>query len=158
VFIELKPITNRHVHALYALVDENRDHLPNLKWAATVDFAGMVQFIKNAALLREDLRGIYLDRELIGIITLRSTPDALVPASNKSIGYWLDHRHRGKGIMTRAVQLMLAECTVPVAAQVKVGNVISKRVIQKNGFRCIDRYNGWEAYLWVPKNEEDYQC
>jgi RimJ/RimL family protein N-acetyltransferase len=52
-----------------------------------------------------------------------------------SVGYWLDRAFWGRGIASRALELLLAEVTVrPVYARVATSNVASLRVLQKCGF------------------------
>jgi ribosomal-protein-alanine N-acetyltransferase len=59
-----------------------------------------------------------------------------------SIGYWVDAGHRGRGIATRAVALVLEAAHDPISlhriqAHVPVDNRPSIRVLEKNGFELI---------------------
>ncbi len=52
-----------------------------------------------------------------------------------SVGYWIDKEFWGKGIATRALELLLNEATArPLYARVATSNVASIRVLQKCGF------------------------
>ncbi len=59
-----------------------------------------------------------------------------------SIGYWIGREHWGRGIATRAVELMLRESPQrPIVATAAASNIASHRVLEKNGFvecsRCL---------------------
>lgn len=57
-----------------------------------------------------------------------------------SIGYWIDRAHWGRGIATRAVELMLAEFRRrPLFATAAGQNLASIRVLEKHGFEIIGR-------------------
>jgi RimJ/RimL family protein N-acetyltransferase len=52
-----------------------------------------------------------------------------------NVGYWISREHWGRGIATRALQLLLLEVTTrPLHAHVATGNGASLRVLQKCGF------------------------
>jgi RimJ/RimL family protein N-acetyltransferase len=60
----------------------------------------------------------------------------------ESIGYWIGREHWGRGIATRAVEVMLRECPQrPIFATASASNHASLRVLEKNGFvevsRCV---------------------
>jgi RimJ/RimL family protein N-acetyltransferase len=79
-----------------------------------------------------------IDREtgaLLGGATLRQ----LDAARNAiEIGYWLFPRARGRGVATRAVQLLLdwlfANGIYRVEAVVRIGNAASEHVLERSGF------------------------
>lgn len=57
-----------------------------------------------------------------------------------SIGYWIGREHWGRGIATRAVELMLHECPQrPIFATASASNTASLRVLAKNGFAEVSR-------------------
>jgi RimJ/RimL family protein N-acetyltransferase len=73
--------------------------------------------------------------ELLGGATLRQ----LDAARNAiEIGYWLFPRARGRGVATRAVQLLLdwlfANGVYRVEAVVRIGNAASEHVLERSGF------------------------
>jgi RimJ/RimL family protein N-acetyltransferase len=56
----------------------------------------------------------------------------------RMIGYWLGREHWGRGVATAAVRQFLAERPErPLYARVAVGNLGSRRVLEKNGFVAI---------------------
>jgi len=62
-----------------------------------------------------------------------------------SIGYWIGREHWGRGIATRAVELMLEEFTVrPLFATAGGHNLPSLRVLEKSGFVV-------ESRQWTPE-------
>jgi RimJ/RimL family protein N-acetyltransferase len=55
-----------------------------------------------------------------------------------SVGYWIDKDHWGKGIATRALELLLLEVAKrPLHARAATSNAASLRVLQKCGFEII---------------------
>ena len=61
-----------------------------------------------------------------------------------SVAYWLGREWWGKGIATRALQLLLeSETTRPLHARLAPHNVGSRRVLEKCGFRFV-RFEGRE--------------
>jgi RimJ/RimL family protein N-acetyltransferase len=87
--------------------------------------------------------------ELLGGATLRQL-DATRNAIE--IGYWLFPRAQGRGVATRAVQLLLdwlfANGVYRVEAVVRIGNAASEHMLERSGFvregikrRCL-RYEG----------------
>ena len=53
----------------------------------------------------------------------------------QSVGYWIAQSHWGKGIATRALELMLQEVTIrPLHARVARSNAASVRVLERCGF------------------------
>lgn len=51
------------------------------------------------------------------------------------VGYWLAKEHWGKGIATRALELLLEKVSIrPLYAQVAKENVASLRVLERSGF------------------------
>jgi ribosomal-protein-alanine N-acetyltransferase len=56
------------------------------------------------------------------------------------IGYWVDQRHAGRGVMPTAVALVVDHCLGPVGlhrieVNIRPENVASRRVVEKLGFR-----------------------
>ena len=55
-----------------------------------------------------------------------------------SVGYWIDRNFWGRGIASRALELLLCEVTRrPLHAQVATSNVASLRILQKCGFEIV---------------------
>jgi len=77
-------------------------------------------------------RAILLDETFVGYISCFLINDAM------NLGYWIDRTHWGKGIATRAVQLILAECDVrPIHATAATSNGASMRILEKGGFQLV---------------------
>jgi RimJ/RimL family protein N-acetyltransferase len=75
-----------------------------------------------------------------------------------NVGYWISREHWGKGIASRALELLLHEvATRPLYAHVATSNGASLRVLQKCGFvvECVqispatDRYPECEEAILV---------
>ena len=61
----------------------------------------------------------------------------------REVGYWIDRAHWGRGIATRALELLVREEPVrPLVAHVAAHNVASIRVLEKCGFRLISEGRG----------------
>ena len=99
----------------------------------------------NEAGLRLDLAIAEKSRpgSLIGLIGVRS----LGPANELSLGFLLEVEHQGQGLMTEAVRALAGmvfrytEATV-IHGSSGIANVASKRVMEKAGFRCVERSSG----------------
>ena len=74
-------------------------------------------------------RAILLDGALVGSISC-------FPMDGQDhVGYWIDRAHWGRGIASRALQLLLNEVTKrPLIAMAATSNGASVRVLQKCGF------------------------
>ena len=75
-----------------------------------------------------------------------------------SVGYWIDKDCWGRGIATRALELLLDEVAIrPLQARVATSNAASLRVLQKCGFEIVrvqvspadDRYPECEEAVLV---------
>ena len=74
-------------------------------------------------------KAILIGDELVGCISCFKM-DRL-----DSVGYWLDREFWGRGIASKALNLLLTEVSVrPLSARVATSNVASLRVLQKCGF------------------------
>jgi RimJ/RimL family protein N-acetyltransferase len=59
------------------------------------------------------------------------------------VGYWIGREHWGKGVATRALQLLLQSSTArPLRAHVARHNVASIRVLEKCGFTVVGEGKG----------------
>ena len=83
------------------------------------------------------------------------------------IGYWIDHRYAGRGIMPTAVALATDHCFGPVGLHrveinIRPENAASLRVVEKLGFRpegLRERYlhidGAWRDHMTFALNAED---
>lgn len=82
-------------------------------------------------------RIIFADGKPAGVITLGCGSD--VYACDADLGYVLLDEYSGKGVMTRAVELICAEAfetldILRISARIYAPNIASRRVLEKNGF------------------------
>jgi ribosomal-protein-alanine N-acetyltransferase len=85
------------------------------------------------------LYGILDGEALVGVITLSNLGS---PFQSASVGYWVDHERRGRGLATRAVaaivELAFGELALHrLEAATLVDNVASQCVLEKNRFHRI---------------------
>jgi RimJ/RimL family protein N-acetyltransferase len=75
----------------------------------------------------------------------------------REVGYWLGREFWGKGIATRALSEFLKQVkTRPLVAHVAKGNIGSRRVLEKCGFKFVEAYKfldkeGTEIELYILK-------
>lgn len=107
---ELRLLEERHAVDLYALTDQNREHLR--QWLPWVDATSSVdatrRFIQNGlkqyAAHRGFQAGIWYQGQLAGVVGYHK-----IDWHNRktSIGYWLSASFQGKGIMTKACRALI---------------------------------------------------
>jgi ribosomal-protein-serine acetyltransferase len=105
----LRILEEQDAEELHALVERNRDYLAEwMPWAADQTFERTLNFIRTTVRRHAENNGfelaLVLDGRIIGALGLSSV-DWVSRAT--SIGYWLDEEHRGRGLMTRAVQALV---------------------------------------------------
>lgn len=141
----LRPLRVRDAAAWRA---QRRDNLAWLReWEATRpgDIALEVGFTPMARRLRAEARDgrtlpfavDYQDR-FVGQLTVAGITWGSLCAAN--IGYWIDHRHAGRGIMPTAVALATDHCLLTMKLHrveicIRPENHNSRRVVEKLGFR-----------------------
>lgn len=81
--------------------------------------------------------GIYLDDKFCGICGAHPYDD--IHRNSAEIGYWIGEPYWGKGIMTKAMRLLISYCFEQVGykrvqAITFDNNVGSMRILEKNGF------------------------
>lgn len=83
-------------------------------------------------------RSILLDAEVVGHIASREQD------GDREFTYWIDRKHRRKGVATTALHLFLDEVTTrPLYARAAKDNVASIRVLEKAGFEVIGQERGY---------------
>lgn len=103
--IELRLVDTHHSKAMFMSIDSNREHLRKyLPWVDSTktvdDTRGFIESTKKQHAANNGFNaGIWYRGEFAGVIGFHN-----IDHSNKnvSIGYWLDERYVGKGIMTKA--------------------------------------------------------
>src|SRR5262245_9910369 len=142
--IELRLLEERHAEALFTVVDQNRDYLRQwLPWLEmntsandTRSFikSALDQFANNTGLVA----GIWQGDQIVGIISYYN-----IDWVNRlaHIGYWLDARYQGKGIMTRACNALISygfnELELNrIEIRCAIGNQRSCAIPERLGFVC----------------------
>lgn len=108
--IEVRLFEVKEAEAVFAAVERNRQYLR--EWLPWVDVTespeDLRQFIfkvrEQFAAGRGPQCGIWVDGEMAGALGCHPID---WPNRNCSIGYWIDQRHQGRGIMTRCCESML---------------------------------------------------
>jgi ribosomal-protein-serine acetyltransferase len=101
----LRLLAESDASEVQALVEANRAHLsPWLPWAATQRMEDTMRFLERTRRQLEDNDGVQcaiaLEEEIVGLVGFHGVDWA---NRKTTLGYWLDERHQGRGIMTRAV-------------------------------------------------------
>ncbi|MCX8650538.1 50S ribosomal protein L7/L12-serine acetyltransferase [Gilliamella sp. B2776] len=107
--IHLVPPDRRYSTKLYNIIDVNRDNFSQyMAWTKFVsNETDTSNFLDNCTIEHQiDLTKTYLillDNNLVGLLSFNQ-----IDKNNKTayIGYWLDKRTEGKGIMTQAIQAL----------------------------------------------------
>lgn len=106
----LRLLEDRHVDELYACVRRNLDHLGRwMPWATEAySLEGCRQWQRSAMRQYADNdglhAGVFLGDTLAGVIGLHGIDWA---NRKTTFGYWLDHAHQGRGLMTAATRRLL---------------------------------------------------
>lgn len=140
---ELRQLTMRDVPPLFEITIRNRDRLR--RWMSWVDFVHSEDDTRG--FVRESLRrfrsgrslqmGIWLNGSLVGTIGLFRTASAEPEAE---IGYWIDQKAEGQGLVTRATRVMTGYAfqrwqVQTVRIRVEPDNVRSRAIPERLGFR-----------------------
>lgn len=149
--VRLRPVQPSDLPQMYELqldTESNRMAvtIPRTRDAFDVHWARSLDDPKNSA------KAILVGEAFVGYISC-------FPVDGQDhVGYWIDRAFWGKGIASRALQLLLLEVTQrPLVATVATSNVPSLRVLQKNGF-VVDRIHLSPANERCPECEEAVLC
>ena len=139
---DLRPLEERDAEALYRLIEANRPYLvPWLPWAAEQTHERTLEYIR--AVRRQEgandgfQRAIRSKGSIVGIVGFHSVN---WPHRSTSIGYWLDERHQGRGLMTSAVRALVDHAfgvwdLHRVVIQAAIDNQPSRAIPERLGFR-----------------------
>jgi ribosomal-protein-serine acetyltransferase len=140
--LELRQIEDRDAPAIYSVIERNRAHLdPWMPWVqhthSPEDVRDFIQQVAPRCFSGDELHaGIWLDGAISGVIGHHQ-----VDWANRStaIGYWLDAKSQGRGIITRSCHAVLDylfdEMRMHrVEIRCAIGNVRSCAVPQRLGF------------------------
>ncbi|EJH4501754.1 50S ribosomal protein L7/L12-serine acetyltransferase [Cronobacter sakazakii] len=140
--LALHAVHERFAEPLFSLVQRNKAWLQKaMNWPQYVNkIEDTRQTIQSNAMLHQ--RGyakmfmILLDGEMVGVLSFNQ-----IEPTNKTayIGYWLDEQHQGQGIISGALQTIMAHYAQRgevrrFVIKCIVTNAASNRVAQRNGF------------------------
>lgn len=141
--LELRPLNLRDAKALFALVEENRDHLGRwLPWpnANRNVLDSRAYILRMRALAQSGMGqsfGLWWKHQLVGVAGFNWIDAA---NRNAAIGYWLAQGAEGRGLMTSAVSALLRHGfrtlklnRIEIRAGVR--NRRSRAIPQRLGFR-----------------------
>ena len=141
--LTLERLTPGHAPALFARVEQDRDFLR--RWLPWVDetrgLADVLAYVRRCgrqyARDRSPNCAIWVGGEFAGVIGMHAVDWA---NASTSLGYWLAAGFRGRGLMTRACQLMLAHAFVDlellrVEVRCAAGNARSRAIPERLGFK-----------------------
>ena len=109
-------------------------------------------FAAHWARIRSDpaivLRTVTVDGLVVGNVL------SFVRDGRREVGYWIGREHWGKGIASRALGLLVEELEErPLHAVVAAHNPASLRVLEKAGFRVLERRAGEPGPVGDPVEE-----
>jgi RimJ/RimL family protein N-acetyltransferase len=138
--VALRPVVDSDLGLLF---DQMRD--PESVWMAAFtpdDPDDRTAFDAHMATVRSSagitLRAVTCDDDLVGSIS------AFVLDGQTEVTYWIDRTAWGRGIASRALELLLALVPVrPLYARAASDNAGSLRVLQKSGFKVIGTENSF---------------
>ncbi|MEO4053728.1 GNAT family protein [Solibacillus sp. CAU 1738] len=140
--IELRLVTQHDAEGIFEMIDRSRNYLR--EWLGWLDYSTEVSGTKqNIDMnLRKFAEGTALDTAIVyqGKIVGKIGFNSINPANKTAfIGYMLDERYQGHGIMTRATKAMLAIAfdyyhLQKVEIHVAEGNVKSRAIPERLGF------------------------
>ena len=143
--VTLRPISRRDRDAWTRVRAANRDWLA--PWEATpprdlappVSFAAMVRTLRGQARRGQLLPFVITYQgELVGQLTIGGVTYGSLCSAH--VGYWVDSRVAGRGIMPTAVALAVDHCFLVlrlhrIEVNIRPENAASLRVVEKLGFR-----------------------
>lgn len=140
--LALKPLELCDVEALFTLIDESREHLR--PYLAFVDFTKVVEdtqsFVENAVRDNADRKAftvvILVDDKVAGLVGFNQINWL---NKNAEIGYWLGKSFVRRGVMTKAVRVLVDHAfdrlgLNRVEIRAATGNQASRGVAEKLGF------------------------
>jgi len=139
---ELRLLDEADADELYHLIATNRDYLARwMPWASAQTRESTLEFIRltrrQAAANDGFQAALVCDGAIIGIVGFHAVN---WPHRSTTIGYWLDERHQGRGLMTRAVRAVVDHAFGEwqlhrVEIRAATGNRRSRAIPERLGFR-----------------------
>ncbi|AMQ65939.1 N-acetyltransferase [Stenotrophomonas phage vB_SmaS-DLP_6] len=135
----IRPVIKGDADSLYKIIDKNREALSNLVWVKDATPESVAFHVANEA---QRMRVITVGGIVAGLISVKGT-DSPAPHIHQ-LGYWLDPKMSGKGVMTEAVKQYLSLLfNRELIACVRVGNRASFNVLTRNGFYVESQDDEW---------------
>lgn len=131
-------------------------------WAARhtlASYTGMLRSLRRQARAGTSLPfGVFRDGQLVGQVTVGNIVRGALFSGY--VGYWVDERVAGQGIMPTALALVADHCFTAVGlhrleADIRPENAASRRVVEKLGFVEEGRHR---AYLQIDGAYRDHLC
>lgn len=163
--LELRPLRRRDRFRWFDLRERNKQWLK--PWEATspvpepphFSYNSMIAtFNREARARRSFTFGLFYSGRLAGQITIAGV--AFGAARSGHIGYWIDERLAGRGVMTRAVALATDFCLNElelhrIEINIRPENARSRRVAEKCGYR---EEGLRRNYLHIDGDWRDHVC
>ncbi|MBX3375976.1 MAG: GNAT family N-acetyltransferase [Phycisphaeraceae bacterium] len=141
--LSLRPTTPADLPTLFRLqLDPDANALAGTKPYSEPAFLALWDtiFASSTAEAPHEARIILVGGEIVGSI------NCFKVGNLDHIGYWIDRKHWGRGIATRALSLMIREVPRrPLYAVAARSNAASTRVLQSCGFRLLGYHMGEET-------------
>jgi ribosomal-protein-serine acetyltransferase len=138
----LRLLDETDVQELHELIEANRGYLAQwLPWARSQTFDDTLDFIRRTRSQVSDNDGfqaaIVLAESIVGMVGYHAID---WPNRSTRIGYWLDERHQGRGIMTAAVRVLVDQALSTwrlnrVEIRAAADNRRSRAIPERLGFR-----------------------
>ncbi len=157
--VEIRLFELSDAETVFASVERNRQYLR--QWLPWVDFTSSPDQIRNFIVRVRDQfetgrgpqAGIWIGNEFAGSVGCHPID---WPNKNCSIGYWIEERHQGKGVMTRCcanlIDYLFRELGLHrVTIQCGTGNQRSCAIPERLGFtrEGITREGEWVNDRWL---------
>ncbi len=132
---------------------------PWLEWHTTAAFTAMVRRHRRQAKAGRALPfAITYEGRLVGQLTVSNIVRGALDGA--SVGYWVDERVAGRGIMPTALALAVDHAFGPVGlhrieANIRPENTASRRAVEKLGFRL---EGVRERFLFIDGDWRDHVC
>jgi ribosomal-protein-alanine N-acetyltransferase len=159
---EIRALTVDDAPALTAAYLRNREHLEPWEPRRTADFFtedwqrdDVGAKLASAAAGQIDPWVVWHGEEVVGRVNLSNIARGVF--QNANLGYWVDHRHTGRGLATAAVRFALERATDIGLHRVEAGtlahNVASQAVLTRCGF---EQFGAAPQYLFIAGEWRDH--
>ena len=159
---EIRALTIDDAPALAEAYSRNRDHLAPWEPRRSPEFftepwqrRDVAAKLESAGAGHQDPWVIWHGEEIVGRVNLSNIARGIF--QNASLGYWVDHRHTGRGLATAAVRFAAQRATDIGLHRVEAGtlahNEASQVVLRKCGF---EQFGEAAEYLFIAGAWQDH--